>query len=662
VITPEPGVVQGPVSRVTGLQLNTVVNANATVDILAGGGNHGLLVGAALTELAPVGAPSNATAVLRDNATGLQANLRYVSRWIRPSWGAAIGGGVSFGFNGRIGTADDGSLAGLSGSLPGQGVGPFVMNGQTTSAILRANLQLTHPTWDLDLQTIYNYTANGLYTLASGAPAATATPGSTSALGAFVPLTAHTLFPSLRYRLRVSPEDLFSLDWSGSLIFPATTTDPITVTHGTATGSIAAPAVMPRSAVSTLSLGYSFLLTTYRSIGFEVGATGSVRAPTTLTGPEYDAADREVGFRPDALIGRAAVRYSDSFGKLRAIATAGAAKAALFQAPLGASDATMLPTTASGLPLFDTTGYPVTSKVEPIGSLTLIRRFDPVDVTLFAARSLSPGGLGASAVVSEAASLSFRYILRIPELLPITTSLGISAARVRGASGDKAVPSTTTSLMAVIDNDSAGATLALAMPVYKTGDVSLLSNFVYSFVYSNIDPLQVQIRPDDPSRRGLDPMHTHTVLFTLTALVGRGTLQSAGSGTIDPRTTPDLFSRDPRTGSALATSALIQGAPILDGTRNAAPGLPIETRVDTEEAYEESNRQQRIENESKQRAAIVGQSQSIESEDAARVEEEEKARETRRAARSRSFGDWVLDPRKVSPEVLKTLTSTAATP
>jgi hypothetical protein len=148
------------------------------------------------------------------------------------------------------------------------------------------------------------------------------------------------------------------------------------------------------------------------------------------------------------------------------------------------------------------------------------------------------------------------------------------------------------------------------------------------------------------------PLLTHVGLFTIRGLWGRGPAQRAvGAGGVVSTDELDAFSQNPLTGAPLVTQRLMnQGARFLDQGRR--PGEGPEQRRDSRQAFQQSLRQQKLEEEAKKRSDLVqsvGTYQDDERRAQERAREEQKKKESER---TREFGEWPMDvvPLPTEPE------------
>lgn len=627
------------VSALQGVQLNTQVTANLTADFVTSTVQHALVVGAAVGQLVPLAVPSaeveqapgqtvDLNAQLRQAITTVQATATYLARIQQARWSLAMGANYAFGLNGRLSNGASGGVAGGGlGTLPAAQAGAFAFNGVTHTAGGQAQLQITRQRWDLATGLVYTYTQNGIYTLAGGALGAqgTTTAAATN-LGAFIPVNLHALSPTAVGRFRLGRRGLLTADLGATYNRPAQILDEVDV-DGITNTITRAPPLPPETLINNLRLEYAHQVGAERNIGVTAVTVFSLRVGTDAQGEPFLGA----GLAPDTLIYSARAFYQDRLPwELRINASVGAAQANLLQAPLGAGGGD--PDAFSA----------VRSSWQPVAQINLQRRFEPIDVTLTAARDVGVGALGASAIVAESGALTLQHVLELGERRLIT-NLGVNGNRTQGVGRDQFVLADPNSpIAAAFNNYGFGATAAMAMPIYTSGLFAIDANLTYNFNWVNTDP-------DDVT--GIPPLVTHVALLTLRAVLGRGTAQNAASvgGRVDADEL-DAFSANPRDGAPLLTQRLLQqGAPLATGDR---PGQAAQGRRDSRQAYQQSIRQQAVEREALERAGAATGTGSYQEEEKRAQKEEEERQKKEEDERSRDFGGGQLEsvPLPEAPE------------
>ncbi len=616
------------VSALQGVQLNTQATANLTLDIVTRTFNHGFVLGLAVGQLVPVGVPESEIEVageavdinaqLRERITTVQATATYLARLQLATWSLAMGANYAFGLNGRLNNGASGGVGGGAGvgTLPAAQAGAFAFNGVTHTAGGLMQLQITKQRWDLVFGTNYTYSQNGIYTLAAGALGGQGQAGAAATnLGAFIPANLHAITPTLVTRARLGRRGLFTIDANTTYYVADEIQDDIEVLADGTTIVTRGPPPPPETLINNLRLEYAHQFGRDRTIGVDVQTTLSFRVGTDAQGIELPG----VGLATDSLIYTPRAFYRDTLPwELRINAAVGAAQATLFQAPLGG---------AGGDPdAFE----PVRSNWEPVGTLTLQRRLDPIDVTLVASRGVGVGARGASAIVAEAGALTFQHVADFGERR-LVSNIGFNANRTQGVGQDLFQGfDANDPLVAAFNNYGFGATAGFAMPILISGPFSVDGVLTYNFNWVNTDP-------NDTT--GIPPLLTHVGLLTIRAVFGRGTAQGAsGAGGRVDSDELDAFSANPATGAPLLTQRLLrQGAPLQTGER---PGEAPAARRDSRQAYQQSIRQQRIEQEARERAgAMMGTGTSAQEEKRA-LEREKAEQEKREEERSRDFGEW----------------------
>lgn len=601
---------QETVTQLQGLQLNTGLNANITYDIFTRSLEHAFLVGAGFNQIIPTLAPEGA---VLNGITGLNATATYLARLQRATWGLAFGGGYSIASNGRLRTAADGGAAGQGGgglpanTLPGSNFGPFVVNGITQALNARTQLQVLRATWDLDIEAAYAFTENGIFTLAPGAVGGQV--GGQTALGAFVPLTTHSLSPRVGVRKRFGRSHLLSANANVFVTLPLPA-DPEELPNPDDPESpfLVFP-IQPvgPSILNSADVAYGYEFDEQHRLGLTGGVAFSLRRPIEQrTNVFVDSTGRErselvflpsetVGFAADTLIYNAQLTY---FVFLRALElgvtlSGGIAQPRLWQFPIGLGNGQVFTS-------------PAVANIEPIFTVSLSRRFEPIDVTLNVGRNVGVGGLGASAIVSENANLVLGYRLpfsRRADARTLDMALGVTAARVRGA-GREFLPDAPPApeggallVAALTDNNNVGTVASAGTVLYEEGALRIASTLMYQFVYNDLNP-----RGEVGLPVLQDSATTHNVMLTVIGTFGRGPLQER-SGDLGEL---DAFSRNPTSGSPLTSARLTNAGMRLDGTAGSAPGRPAEPRRDSRESYRRLLETEAAETRETQRAAERG--------------------------------------------------------
>lgn len=618
-------------SALQGIQSNTQVTANVTLDLVTRTLQHGLVLGAAFGQLVPFavpdseiqinGEPVDVNAQLRERITTLQASATYLARLQRATWSLAFGANYAFGLNGRLDNGANGGVAGGAavGTLPAAQAGAFAFNGVTHTAGGQAQLQINKRRWDLAAALNYTYSQNGIYTLAAGALGGQgAANAATTNLGAFIPANLHALTPTLVIRTRMGRSGLFTVDANSTFNTAEEIRDDILVRADGNTTVTRAPPPPPQTIISNLRFEYAHQLGRDRTLGLDALGTLSYRVGTDAQGVPLAGAT----LAADSLIYTVRGFYRDTLPwQMRIQLAVGAAQATLFQAPLGAPDV-------------DPDAFEaIRSDPEPVAQLTLQRRFDPVDVTLTAARDVGVGALGASAIVTESGALTFQHVAELGERRLIS-NLGFNGNRTTAVGQDRFVGvDPNDPLVAAFNNYGFGVTAGMALPIFVSGPFSVDGTLTYNFNWVDTDPNDVTNIP---------PLLTHVGLLTFRMVFGRGTAQNAAGvgGRIDSDEL-DAFSANPVSGAPLLTQRLLQqGAPLQQGGR---PGEAPQARRDSRQAYQQSIRQQQLEAEAREKAgALLGMGTSEEEERRA-LEREKEAQKKAEEERSRDFGDWPME-------------------
>jgi hypothetical protein len=608
--------------QLASVTFNTGATLNLTLDILAQRVTHGFFAGVAFNQMNPTLVAELAPQQVRQPQSTLQANGGYLFRYEGTRSNGQLGASYQFGTNAQIPTTDPASGQQNVTTLPGTQFGPFSLNAQQHTVTGRALYQITRQRWDVDFAGLYTYASNGLYSL--GAANAQPTAGFGVVPGQFIAATTHTVSPSFNYRQRYGARNQTVLNGVHSWTKPV---------RGEVLPGFGEAPIIPQSTQSTLGFQYLYSLETDRSYGAQVTGTFAMRVPTDNTGLPLLATDgNERGLTLDTFIYTAQATYSDRLRRadLRVTLTAGIAQARLYQPPFAQA--------TNNYPFYDDA---VISNIEPIGSIALERRFEPVDVSLNAGRTIAVGGLGASAVVTETANLGFRYGLELSMEYTLNMNLGFTASRIRGAgrellpiNPEAMVMGNAMGLAAIVgNNDTLGIGAGAQMPLFRTGGLSFDTSLNYNFLYN--DPLagqEPQPEPVAPMPGAIRRTISHNAFLLIRGTFGRGPLDQAN----DTRIELDAFSSDPRTGSPLTSARLLnQGRPLSEGTRGSAPGLPPEARRDSRQAYQVERSEERRTREQRENNvnAVLGSGDAEEDDRAARkaLELEQKRPRVERA-------------------------------
>lgn len=607
---------QPTVSQLQGLQLNTGVNANLTLDVLTRSLEHGFLIGAGFNQTVPTLTPEGA---VQNAISGLNGTASYLARLQRARWGLAFGGSYTVASNGRLRTAADGGAAGQGGqagfpanTLPGSDFGPFVVNGITHGVNARTQLQLIRTRWDLDVEANYAFTSNGIFTLAPGGLGGQA--AGQTALGTFLPLTTHNISPRVGHRLRIGRDHLVFTNLSAGFVLPARATPQELPNPDDPNTPFLIVPIQPvgPSILNQADTGYLYEIGDNHRIGVGIGATFNLRRPLVQVNNVFiDTAGNErneLVFAPSETVGYAADTFIYSaqatyFILIRALElgvnlSAGIAQPRLWQFPIGQGNGE----------IFET---PAAANIEPIFTLALNRRFEPLDATLSVTRNVAVGGLGASAIVTENANLVLGYQIpfsRRPDAMTLNLAAGLTAARIRGA-GREFLPDLPAAggnaallLAALTDNNNVGAVASAGVTLLESGPFRVDSTLMYSFAYNDLNPRGVEA-----VALVQESITTHNVILTLLGSFGRGALQNPDG----ERGELDAFSRNPSTGSPLTSARLRNAGMNLEGTSGSAPGRAPEERRDSREAYRRMLETEQAEAAQATRSAEAGASTGI---------------------------------------------------
>lgn len=568
------------VQRFGGLVANLGLNANVTLDVIGRSWDQGLIAGVALNGLIPTATPDSVAEAASENNLGFQAGLTYLARRVRPRYTLSVGGGYNLGINGQMGVGADGGLnagGGAGATANGAQAGPLLIEGLTHNATARTELRLDRARWDADLALNYAFAANGVYTLGNPNPTG-------GALGAFVPVTTHTMGPTLNVRRRVGPYGTLVGGAGASWTLPV----EVTVEDGLAQN------ILPETVNTNASLTYEHVIRDENRWFVGVNGTFGLRVPTEvgvvdanapaqqqviIGRPLVDpATGQQYGLQTDALVYTAEAGIAGRIRKLdvRYRLSAGVSQPRLFQPPLGGASAA-----------FATYEDPAVGDIQPVGSLLLDRRFEPVDLSFTVQRGVAVGGLGASVLINHNVSLAGRYTTPLwSAASSLTLNAGVNVSFTRGAGGTLPVaPDLATNVQELLltnnGSDAVGATIGGALPLLATRDgLTVDADAAYSFNYSNpgagaeLPPGQAAPAPE------LQAFTAHTIIVSVRGTFGRGPLTTAGD---EERTEQNAYANDPRTGSPLVTARLLN----LRGDsqeRGFAPGVPTEVRARTDDA------------------------------------------------------------------------------
>jgi hypothetical protein len=619
-----------PVVALQGLQLTTAVTGNLTLDVMTRALSHGFLLGTRFSQLFPVGAPDTAQAQLRQPQSQFDAAASYLARLERATYGLGFRAAYNFALNGRLGTAQDGAVqgGGAGNTLPGVQAGAFVVNSQIHSVVSELQWQLRQRTWDLNLIGRYQLQLNGIFSLANGPVGGQNVPGAAGTnLGAFVQSDAHLPGASLNFRHRVGTRGMIEFEALSDYTLPIPSQDIVVVDGINTTITVAQP-VLPESWTSVGRLRYDHRLQLNRRIGVELASTVSFRVPTDLNG--FPLLGESL--RADVLAPTAQAFYFDRIQALDLFvsASAGGGVPFLFQPPIG------FPQDPDTFDVFR-------GDVEPVFRLALRRRFEPIDVTAALFRNIAVGALGASAVVNEAVTLQVQYAFEAFQERMLA-SAGFNANRTRGAGLQAVADAGAVNNLAINaaranNNDGIGANAALLAPIWGSGPYSIDASVNYNFNWFDSDPDGLLlIDPNNPGAGTIPPTATHTVLFVVRLLWGRGPLQEiTQAGGFVNGDELDAFSRDPASGSPLVSSQLSNfGAPIFSDTLGERPGEPVVERRSRQAEAEKRTVEARSD-EARGRSDIVRGSTTVQQEEVETLERLEKEQEEQRTRRSRSF-------------------------
>lgn len=553
------------VFRSGGVQSNTQATANVTLDLVGTQWSHAVLAGVALGQVLPIGTPEEAI-TLRQARTTFAATASALTRYASDRFSFALNASYALNVNGLLPLDGDGGVAGAAANptQAGQRVGFLVLNQTTHGATARALLQLTRSRWDLDAGLGYTWQENALFALTpqlAGANVGVGAAGGGTAAGAFVPATLHAIRPELIHRLRLGPRWTWRHDLAAPLQLP--------VAPSAADAASGAVAIVPTTLGATLRSDLEHRVDEDTSLALDVRGALNLRIPTSiqpgvgeylgapLTNP---ATGDAYGLRLDTVIYSAELAWRTRFRRLdlRLQATAGVSQPLLFQPGLGSA------TVAA--PFYET---PVVASIQPVVSLSLERRFDPLDLQLVAQRRVGVGGLGAAAVTTESVSLAAGYTLALSASNALRLNAGVNASRIRSVDQNLLpVPDVVAPLVLAQNADAIGALFGAELPLTRGDGLDVAASASYAFTYS--DPTVGQVAMTTPG--ALEAFSAHNVLLSIRATVGRGAADVARNA---ERRELDAFERDPVRGSPLLSARLMnQGRSLADGTRGERPGLP----------------------------------------------------------------------------------------
>lgn len=630
------------VQQVQGVQLSTGVTGNVTLDAVTALINHGLVVGAAYTQLFPFAVPEGpGNETLREQQSTFNATAQYLARIQEATWGLQFGAGYIFSLNGRLPTGATGGVnPNVGGTTPATDFGLFQLNAQAHTFNGQVQHTLNRARWDLLSGVGYTYAINGLFTFAAGGIAAqqNAGPqvGAGTNAGGFVPQTVHTLTPSIEYRRRINARNTLTLRANSALAYTLPAEDIVTVDPDTGVTTIVVGQIaLPPTLINTGEATWAYNANNERQIGGTATGTFGMRTPTDDRLEPVPGA----GLEPDTFIWQARAFYQDLLPlQTRITIGAGVAQATLIQPPVG----------AGGDPA---TFQSVRSSLLPVVDATLRRRFEPVDVALAVGRAVGPGAFGVSAVVTDTAALTFTHVTEWE--MPLTTTIGFNAQRTQGVGqdlfGTGAPPNDPNArrIVAAFNNQGYGAVANIAYPIYREDPLAFDLAASYSFAFNDLDPDGELMQT---------PIRQHLALFALRGTFGRGAAQQAvGAGGRRDTDELDAFTANPRDGSPLVTQRLLgQGAPML--SRGDRPGLPPrdEGRRDSRQQYQQSLRQEQLEREARERSDAVQGIGTYQEEEARRQREEREKQERALEQRDRDlFNGWPQDsvalPEKAPP-------------
>jgi len=548
------------VASVGGLTFTTVANLTTSLDYSGHGWDHGLVAGIALNQQVPTLQPRGVAGV---SQTGFTANASYLARRARALWAIELGTNYAFGLNGQLAPSENGGTN-VTGDVGATGeVGRFTVRGQSHAVGFSSLLSLDRARWDASLRARYDFSLNGAATLITSPAAGLGTP-----LTAFVPATTHTFNPSAELRRRFGRNNLAVITGSTRWTIPVVAD----LEEGLAQNVV--PETLAIEGSGTIE--HRFVDETRGFVS--ISSTLGYRVPTSLAAEGESVSglpiiDRDTGqpfgLRPDTLIYRSELGLEGRLVKLEIgyRLSAGVAQARLFQPALGTAQER-----------FAVYTIPVVGAVLPIFSGSLDRRFDPVDLNLIVSRSVALGGLGASAVINDSASLAASVSIRATSSTELRVSAGVSANRVSNAGGDQ-VPTPPrirgargNEVLAALTTGSAslGARLSVDAPLYRAGGLAFDGNASYGYTY--IDPTIDTVPDPDRPLAALAVGDSHSILVSVRGTFGDGPVDAATTETVDERL--DAYTTNPRDGSPLISARLLNLRGAGQQQQSIAPGIP----------------------------------------------------------------------------------------
>ena len=650
-----------PPPTFTGLRSTLTAAGNLSLDVLERLADHAFVLGLGYTQMIPAAVPDEVNAQLQQGPGVFNANANYMLRVVRRGWGFGLGASYAFASNGRVPTEADGTTAAVAqigNTQPGQDIGEYLISGVSHSAVARGQLQFIGRTWDVDAQANYSYIDNGIFALGQGAPGAAPDPGLGNATGQFLQSNAHLIGLDLQERALFDRRHSIDARAQANLTLPEFTTTP-TDDNGTPLEGFQGVRALNEALLLSGNLAYAFVFNQSRRLGARLSTNVSWRTPANGTGsplldePRVGASQcppRSAGavdtnrcgefvdpLQSDTAIWRGELFYADRLPwRLGFNVSAGVAQASMFQAPPGAQGAQDM--TLEGLFINPVEFETVTSNIEPIFQVGLARDFEPVNVALTAGRTVGPGALGAAAVVTWLANLTFTGQFRIDMIRALRMNVGFAFNWTDGVGSELFTFEGPTA--AAFDNRSFGANANLSLPLFNESGVAVDGSLAYTFRYADLNP------ENDPRIALIvsEPFVEHNVFLVLSLSYGRGSLQQRNQA-FDPAAL-DSFSANPMTGSPLMSATLMnQGASMLTATDGPAPGVPPEpnSQAAIEAQLERSQRQEQIETEALKRVNAVQSSGDVIAAEAAAKEAEEDEREERKDKRTRTFSEWPMD-------------------
>ena len=660
----------------TGLRTTLAAAGNLSIDVLARAVDQAFVLGIGYNQMIPALVPNDVNAQLEQGPGALNANANYMLRVVRPGYGFGLGAGYGFATAGRVATEADGTAAAVAdvgNTQPGQDIGGALINGISHTAVARGQFQILRRDWDVNVQANYSYIDNGIFALAGGERGVDAEGNFGNATGQFVSSNAHVLALDVEARAVIQRRNNLVARVQGNLTLPEFR-DPPRDENGQILQGFAGVRALNETLVLGADLSYFYAFNQQRRLGLRAGGNLSFRTPANgrgealLTGPTAGASqcpitdansvvdDTKCGefvdpLQVDALIWRTEAFYADQLPwRVGLTVAAGVAQARLLQAPPGAQGE---PDPALGGFFINASEFRgVTSNIEPIFSVTLGRDFEPIAVAITGARQVGPGTLGAAAVATWLANVTFTGQIQIDMLRALRMNLGFAYTQTDGVGtdlfptcpADPTVPRPEACVegisVAAFDNRSFGANLNLALPLFSEGGVGVDMSLAYTFRYADLNP------NNDPQVALLvsEPFFDHTAFLILAMSFARGTLQGRNQA-FDPATM-DAFSANPRTGSPLVSATLMnQGAQMVTGTEGARPGQMPDpnSRAAIEAQLERSERQEQVELEAMKRLDAVKESDDIVEAEAEALDAAAEEAAKRRGKRTREFGQWPMD-------------------